>query len=68
MAQELLNWQQRVVDDLEDLQDKYSKLSTFLRDTPADSIDQVDRVLMFDQQQAMMQYINVLSARVRRFL
>lgn len=68
MAQELLNWQQRVVDDLEDLQDKYSKLSTFLRDTTADSIDQVDRVLMFDQQQAMMQYINVLSARVRRFL
>ncbi|CAD5239895.1 hypothetical protein [Klebsiella phage vB_KpnS-VAC51] len=68
MAQELLNWQQRVVDDLEELQDKYSKLSTFLRDTPADSIDQVDRVLMFDQQQAMMQYINVLSARVRRFL
>lgn len=68
MAQELLNWQQRVVDDLEDLQDKYSKLSTFLRNTPADSIDQVDRVLMFDQQQAMMQYINVLSARVRRFL
>ena len=68
MAQELLNWQQRVVDDLEDLQDKYSKLSTFLRDTPADSIDQVDRVLLFDQQQAMMQYINVLSARVRRFL
>lgn len=68
MTQELLNWQQRVVDDLEDLQDKYSKLSTFLRDTPADSIDQVDRVLMFDQQQAMMQYINVLSARVRRFL
>ena len=68
MAQELLNWQQRVVDELEELQDKYSKLSTFLRDTPADSIDQVDRVLLFDQQQAMMQYINVLSARVRRFL
>lgn len=68
MAKELLNWQQRVLDDLAELQDKYTTLSTFLRETPADSIDQVDRVLMFDQQQAMMQYINVLSARVRRFL
>lgn len=68
MAKELLAWQQRIVDERASMQDKYDVLSTFLRETPPDSIDAVDRVLMFDQQQAMMQYMNVLSARIRRFL
>lgn len=68
MAQELLAWQQRIVDERAAFQEKYDALSKFLAETPADSIDQVDRVLMFDQQQAMMQYMNVLSARIRRFL
>lgn len=68
MAQDLLDWQQAVVDERTSLQEKYEALSKFLTETPVDSIDPLDRALMFDQQQAMMQLMNVLSARIRRFL
>ena len=64
-------YQQRVIDELKDLEDKLARLVKFIDDQHSGAskiaISESDFSLLVDQQNAMQEYANVLRKRVFRF-
>lgn len=60
-------YQQRVVDERAELEDKISKLAAFRKTDLHKSLDAVDRELLKQQFRAMMRYSNILGERIVRF-
>lgn len=65
MKREFLPFQQRVIDEKVELEDKIIRLTDFL-DRDRD-IDQLDRMLLWSQLSSMKTYNSILSMRIARF-
>lgn len=60
-------WQMRVLEEQKELDDRLVKLQTVLACGRPNYILQEDWSLLHDQHLAMMKYIQVLDARIKRF-
>lgn len=60
-------WQQRVIEEHDDLQKKTDKLADFFCSDAADSLDDKVLGLMFKQRHAMIEYLSVLKQRIDLF-
>lgn len=67
MPKELSPHQQRVVDELTELQDKIRKLVVFTTSATFHELEVTDRYLLITQLDAMRAYGNVLLMRIDRF-
>ncbi len=67
MEKQLLPHQQRVVDELAELQDKVNKLSIFIDTNLFQELSHTDRHLLTTQLDAMRVYGNILAMRIDRF-
>lgn len=62
------DWQQRVVDEKTELDEKIGKLSVFVRSDAYHSLENgMDKDLLDDQLNAMEVYSNILAERIERF-
>lgn len=61
------DYQQRVVDERVELEEKLLKLQTFLISEKSNSLDSVDRKLLTRQAAIMLDYSEILSERIDRF-
>lgn len=61
------DWQQRVVDERKELEEKANKLKDFLVHTGFSNLLKEDRLLLVDQHTIMREYIRVLTRRIDRF-
>jgi len=60
--------QQRVVDEANELRDKFSKLGAFILDNPIyQGLDQDEKSDLDSQYLAMEQYLIILDRRISRF-
>ena len=60
--------QQRVVDEKIELQDKFSKLGTFILDNPIfTTLSDEEKEDLQDQYVAMQKYLEILERRISRF-
>lgn len=64
---QLQDFQQRVVDEKQELDDKLDKLRVFLRSDRALALDFTDRSLLVMQERAMTDYTSILADRINRF-
>ncbi|CDG21051.1 conserved protein of unknown function [Xenorhabdus poinarii G6] len=60
-------YQQRVIDELAELDSKIEKLSDFIGGAIYNGLDETDRVLLAMQLSAMKGYSEILHKRVSRF-
>jgi hypothetical protein len=60
-------FQQRVVDENTELEEKLTKLTAFLEGQVFATLDKEDQVLLQAQWTAMHEYWRVLGLRIRRF-
>jgi len=60
-------YQQRVIDELAELQTKVNKLAAFVLMPTFDNLASVDRHLLVTQLDAMRAYGNILALRINRF-
>ena len=60
-------FQQRVIEERESLDDKIKKLIAFLASEGFNELQEEDAQLLKDQADAMMDYSNVLKRRIARF-
>jgi len=58
------DWQERVVAEQRELQEKITKLEVFL---PAENLSDEDNGLLFQQLQAMKRYSKILLQRINNF-
>ncbi len=61
------DWQQRVVDEYNALDEKCEKLEAFLVTKAFFELELVDRTLLIQQHNAMSLYAYVLNSRIERF-
>lgn len=60
--------QQRVVDEKNELQDKFSKLGTFILDNPIfATLDSEEQIDLQSQHDVMGTYLDILERRISRF-
>ena len=60
--------QQRVVDEKNELEDRFKKLDSFILDNPIfTSLPQEDQDLLKEQNNLMQRYLSVLEKRIARF-
>ncbi|MGJ0638047.1 crAss001_48 related protein [Xenorhabdus bovienii] len=59
--------QQRVIDELTELDEKIEKLSDFIGDAIYKGLNETDRFLLAMQLSAMKAYSEILHKRVKRF-
>lgn len=64
---QLLPYQQRVVDERNDLDSKLGSLLTFIGTPVFHSLDGADRALLKQQADVMAEYSSILSIRIARF-
>lgn len=60
-------YQQRVVDEKQELDSKLDKLRAFLKTDTALGMPFLDRNLMVEQERVMTKYSDVLAERINRF-
>lgn len=60
-------YQQRVVEERRDLEDKLSKLTTYLMTPAAKSLRIAERNLLIDQARIMREYSYILGERISLF-
>ncbi len=60
-------FQERVINELEELNEKLSKLSDFLQTEFYDSLPQVEQDMLLMQKNVMTVYANILASRISRF-
>ena len=60
-------YQQRVVQERDELQEKVGKLAEFVRSPGFADVATNDRTLLLEQYQAMTEYVIILSRRIARF-
>lgn len=63
----LLSWQQRVVDEKRELDDRLTKLRAFIRSPVCAHLDSDDRELLINQRVLMAALSSTLGARIARF-
>jgi hypothetical protein len=64
----LFPYQERVIAEKQDLDDKITRLDTFLSDLPEGvKLDPIDKGLLHQQLAAMKTYTNILRQRIGRF-
>lgn len=61
-------YQQRVVDEKADLDDKLSKLRQFMTSNAWTAVPEPDRLLLIRQEEVMRQYAEILGKRIQRFV
>jgi hypothetical protein len=64
---ELLPWQQRVLNERDELLDKIHKLRLFFFDEKFSALHQFQQTLLHDQYKAMSKYCDILSWRIDLF-
>ncbi len=62
----MTEWQQRVVDESKELNERFDKLTAFLA-VPHPDVTEVDLQLLLEQHDAMRDYADVLHRRILRF-
>ncbi len=60
-------FQERVINELEELNEKLSKLSDFLQTEFYDSLPQIEQDMLLMQKNVMTVYANILASRISRF-
>ena len=65
-AEQESTWQQRLIDERDELQVRYDALATFLSHKETAYIDYVDLKLLEQQQAAMQKLLGVLNTRIER--
>ena len=60
-------YQERVIAEMKDLDDKIGKLSAFMKLDTFQGLEEEDRNLLTEQYEHMNQYYSVLRKRVERF-
>ena len=60
-------YQERVVQELKDLQDKYDKLAAFMQQASYRALDKPEQARLAKQYVIMGQYIGVLKDRIAHF-
>jgi hypothetical protein len=60
-------WQNRVIEERNQLREKIRKLVVFLYAGPGEALDEFESALLRDQLSAMTEYDSALSMRIRRF-
>lgn len=65
--EQLAPYEQRVVDELDDLVNKSEKLESFFSTDVFDGLEEFDKFLLEQQALAMDLYISCLRARIRKF-
>ena len=63
----MLDYQQRVVEEQQILEEKLEKLNTFNQSDKFQDLDSIDRNLLLIQAGAMYTYNETLKARISRF-
>lgn len=61
------DWQQRVIDEREELDGRLTKLENFMRSNKWDSVGFVDQSLLEEQRACMTLYRNTLDRRIVGF-
>lgn len=61
------DWQQRVIEEKAELKKKVDALIAFQKSPAFDTLDGIDKQLMYAQCNVMLAYINVLNLRISRF-
>lgn len=61
------DWQQRVIDEKNELVAKIDKLATFLESDATKGLDELTMYIMTRQAGVMAEYANLLALRIRRF-
>lgn len=64
---ELQPYQQRVVDEMNELKEKASRLESFITGDTFLTLDKVDQGLLIAQHDVMGAYLRILGLRVLRF-
>ncbi|MEQ1977590.1 hypothetical protein [Xenorhabdus sp. SGI240] len=59
--------QQRVIDELAELNERIEKLSVFIGGDTYNTLEETDRYLLRVQRSAMYNYAEILHMRVKRF-
>ena len=68
MGDEYEDWQQRLIDEYNDLSVKLIKLTRFIESPKFDGVGDGERQDLRRQREAMIQYMVVLGSRSTRFL
>ena len=63
----MTDWQQRVVDEKKELDEKLVKLEAFLRSSPVGLVSPEELSLLDSQQTIMRSYSNILGLRIENF-
>ncbi len=63
----MTDWQQRVVDECEELYAKHQRLGQFIDGDSFDLLEREDRALLLQQAILMKSYLDVLRKRIVRF-
>ena len=70
MTEEIIprpEWQQRVLKEMEELEDKVLKLHKYVESQAFQSLHVVDKSLLLEQLQVMRMYRGILISRTQRF-
>ena len=62
------DWQQRLIDEYNELSLKFIKLTRFIESPKFDNLGQGEQVDLRNQRAIMLQYLAVLGSRSTRFL
>lgn len=60
-------WQERVLDEREELSVKVDRLMAFMQSDAIKSIPREDALLRMEQSYAMRKYLDILNQRIARF-
>lgn len=61
------DWQQRVIDEHDELEKKYNKLREFMKTATFTNLMVYDKKLLCDQELNMGGYLHALKCRIERF-
>ena len=63
----MADWQERVLLERNQLQERYENLVAFLNTKMWEGLDDEDKRLLLDQRHAMISYLSVLNMRIARW-
>jgi len=63
---DLKPWELRLLNEREELKERYAKLGEFIRLEAFNDLEEADQDLLNDQAYAMLEYLSVLDSRVER--
>jgi hypothetical protein len=63
----LLDYQQRVIDEKNKLDEKVKRLTQFVGTKPFNELPNTDQYLLKRQREVMLEYASILQSRIERF-